>query len=162
MIVITDTGPLRYLILLEEAELLSSLYGTVVIPTVVHHELQQDATPEVVRRWMAQPPAWLSVEPLSASPIDLNLDRGETAVIQLALSLNAELVIMDDKKGRRAARENGLATLGTLGVLRDAAVRGLIAFLPTISRLQASGFYMSEELLIAIERDFAKQPPDHT
>ena len=61
MIVVADTGPLRYLILIEYVHVLPSLYGRVLVPPAVVTELDQEQTPELVRRWMSDRPEWLEV-----------------------------------------------------------------------------------------------------
>ncbi len=68
MIVIADTSPLHYLILLEHTEVLQHLYGSVVIPQAVVCELQAEKTPSVVRRWITGPPAWLQVRQIVVPP----------------------------------------------------------------------------------------------
>jgi predicted nucleic acid-binding protein len=52
MIIISDTTPLHYLILLEKAELLQKLFGIIIIPEAVFREMQHEGTPEVVRKWI--------------------------------------------------------------------------------------------------------------
>ena len=59
MIVVADTSPLHYLILLEHAEVLQKLYGCVIIPEAVVRELQAQKAPAVVRLWITTPPEWL-------------------------------------------------------------------------------------------------------
>jgi predicted nucleic acid-binding protein len=59
MIAVADSGPLHYLILLNETELLHRFYGQVVIPEAVLRELTSDRTPQPVRDWLSQPPPWL-------------------------------------------------------------------------------------------------------
>jgi len=61
MIIVSDTTPLHYLILIGEQDLLPSLFGRVIIPQAVVMELQRSETPETVRKWMSSPPAWLEV-----------------------------------------------------------------------------------------------------
>jgi len=128
-VVISDTSPLRYLILIDHADVLASLYAEVLIPEAVAMELTQTATPAAVRRWMEHPPVWLQIVPLAtrpAAPPLSGLDRGERDAILLALQLNADLVLMDDREGVEEARRLGIAVIGTLGVLDRAAERGLI------------------------------------
>ena len=62
MIVITDSGPLRYLIIIEQVHLLKSLYGSAVIPRGVVVELTREATPQQVRVWMDDLPEWVTVK----------------------------------------------------------------------------------------------------
>src|SRR5207253_8130401 len=68
MIVIADTSPLHYLILLERAEVLQHLYGRVIIPEAVVRELQAQKTPAVVRRWITSPPEWLQIRQIAVPP----------------------------------------------------------------------------------------------
>lgn len=69
-------------------------------------ELQQSATPDPVRRWIAQRPSWLQVVPPTARPATaslVDLDRGEHEAIVLALHLKADLVLMDEREGMEEA-----------------------------------------------------------
>ena len=68
MIVIADTSPLHYLVLLEHAEVLQHLYGRVIIPKAVVRELQAEKTPPRVKQWIASPPSWLEVREITAPP----------------------------------------------------------------------------------------------
>ena len=61
MIVVADTSPLHYLILLDHADLLHRFYGDVVVPDAVAAELAAPSTPAAVRDWMSLPPQWISV-----------------------------------------------------------------------------------------------------
>jgi predicted nucleic acid-binding protein len=62
MIVVSDTSPLCYLLLINLVDLLPQLYGQVVIPESVCSELLNSDAPEAVRSWMAQPPSWLEIQ----------------------------------------------------------------------------------------------------
>jgi predicted nucleic acid-binding protein len=62
MIVISDTSPLNYLILIECIDVLPELYGRVVIPEGVLAELQRESTPQVVKKWIAAHPDWLEMQ----------------------------------------------------------------------------------------------------
>jgi predicted nucleic acid-binding protein len=149
-VVISDTSPLRYLVLISQADLLPALYTEVLIPEAVAEELNQPATPEPVRRWMVHRPAWLQVVPLTARA-DLvslpDLDPGEHDAILLALHLKADLVIMDEREGVEEARRLGLIVTGTLGVLDRAAERGLIDLALAIARLRQTNFRIDPALL---------------
>ena len=56
MIVVADTTPLRYLVVIERDHLLPALYGRVLIPPAVAEELNQGSTHDVVRAWLASRP----------------------------------------------------------------------------------------------------------
>jgi predicted nucleic acid-binding protein len=63
MLVITDNTPLRYLILVVYVDILSALFGRIIIPSTVVTELQHPKTPSVVRAWIAQLPVWVEGAP---------------------------------------------------------------------------------------------------
>jgi predicted nucleic acid-binding protein len=86
MIVVGDTGPLNYLLLIGEIDSIPSLFTRVVIPRAVATELASIHAPEMVRRWVANPPVWLDIQPDSADDGSLStLDSGERSAIALAL-----------------------------------------------------------------------------
>jgi predicted nucleic acid-binding protein len=124
MIVVADTSPLNYLILIEQIDILPALFGEVVVPRAVCDELLHIGAPEAVRRWMDQPPRWLEVRTPSKF-IELGgLDRGENDAILIAEEIRAERLIMDDRRGHREARKRGIETIGTLALLELAAAAG--------------------------------------
>jgi predicted nucleic acid-binding protein len=88
MIVVADTTPINYLVLIGEIDVLAKLYGCVVIPRAVQEELTSLHAPAAVRVWMAQPPDWLDVRsPLTVSDPTLDkLDSGERDAIVLLRS----------------------------------------------------------------------------
>ena len=92
MIIVADTSPLNYLVLINEIGVLQKMYGHVVIPTAVRAELQCPPAPELVRLWISDPPSWLEVRtPIGASDASLNeLDPGERDAILLAMELRAD------------------------------------------------------------------------
>ncbi len=99
MIVVADTSPLNYLILIGEIEILAKIYGKVVIPNAVREELLRASAPEMVRNWTSQPPAWLEIRVPSMVP-DASLaalDPGERDAIVLAEELGADQLVVDDR-----------------------------------------------------------------
>jgi predicted nucleic acid-binding protein len=93
-LVVADTSPLNYLILIGHAALLHSLFEKIFVPQVVRDELAHMGAPEEVRRWIAAPPAWLEIEPvdlLNNDPDLSRLDDGEHAAILLAEKMHADL-----------------------------------------------------------------------
>lgn len=90
-------------------------------------ELQHPDAPPEVANWVSDLPAWVHVHSVSDSwSGPEHLDRGEAEAIQLAELLRAELLLIDDRRGRQAAEKRGIATTGTLGVLVAAAQQGLV------------------------------------
>jgi predicted nucleic acid-binding protein len=74
MIVVADTGPLHYLILLDHVELLYRFDAQVVVPDAVAIELSSPSAPNPVRDWMARAPPWLSVVPVESDKVQAITD----------------------------------------------------------------------------------------
>jgi hypothetical protein len=85
-VVIADTSPINYLILIGHDAVLPVLFGKVILPTVVRDELARPKAPVAVREWIADPPDWLEVRPAAqGNDVSLaGLDDGERAAILLA------------------------------------------------------------------------------
>ena len=156
MIVVADTSPLRYLVLIQRIDVLPTLYGRVIVPPAVIAELAQEHTPATVRAWLSDPPNWLSVRaPKNATIAEaITLGPGEQAAIALAEELSADALLMDDRDGRREAMRRRLPVLGTLRVLADAAEQGLLNLADAFDRLALTNFRADEQLvhrLLAID-----------
>lgn len=82
MIVVSDTSPLCYLLLIEGIEILPQLFERVIIPQKVRDELLAPNAPKVVREWISQPPDWLEVQTL------LELDRRMNISIPIVKGIN--------------------------------------------------------------------------
>lgn len=151
-VVVADTGPLHYLVLVGCIDVLPQLFTAVTIPTAVHAELLHPGAPPLVWDWAADPPPWLvvSAAPTREHGLSGRLDAGERAAIDLALSLQADLVLMDDRAGAAAASASGLDVIGTIGVLDRAALRGLVEIGPVVARLKATNFRYRPQLLDAL------------
>lgn len=148
MIVVSDTSPICYLLLIGEINLLPQLYVRVLIPQAVQQELADARSPQIVQAWISQPPDWLviqTVDVLFNNELD-NLDLGERAAIVLAEQQKA-LVIIDDLLGRQVALSRHLRVTGLLGVLDEAARQNLVDFPEVITRLQQTTFRASSKLI---------------
>ena len=160
MIVIADTTPLNYLVLIDRVGILPELYGRVLIPVAVWEEFQRPETPEAVRAWLAKRPAWLEIRRVERSPEPAlrHLGAGEREAIALAEEVRADRLILDDQAARRVATRRKLTVIGTLGVLVEAAERGLVDLPDTIARLQQTTFYVSPEVLEPLLERYRKKP----
>ena len=148
MIVVADTSPINYLLLIDQIDLLLRLFQQIIIPDVVRDELLDPSAPTVLRQWIANPPSWLTVQTVSGVDTTLNaLDPGEQAAITLAQTLPADLLIIDERLGRRIASDRGIPIIGTLGILDDAASQGLIQLADAIARLQRKNFRISRRII---------------
>lgn len=159
MIVIADTGPVNYLVLVQQADLLPRLFHRVLIPPAVFEELQDPETPIAVRDWLSQRPVWLQVQPLGGEPdpqLD-HLDAGEREAIALAEELRADQVLIDETDARREAERRNLPVIGTFGILRRASQLGWIDLRSTLERLQQTTFYVRPELIQALLTEDAER-----
>jgi predicted nucleic acid-binding protein len=162
MLVIADTTPLRYLVMLGQVDLLPTLFGQVIIPLAVVGELQHPQAPATVRAWIASPPPWLDMRPCSLLPdaVLLRLDPGEREAILLAQELQADLVLVDDQDARAEAARRALTAMGTLRVFELAAERGLVDLPTVLTQLRTARFYMTPEMVQELlARDAARKRP---
>ena len=60
-VVVADTSPLNYLVLIGQIEVLPALFGRVVVPSEVLNELTYNSTPIRVREWIDSRPDWLDI-----------------------------------------------------------------------------------------------------
>jgi predicted nucleic acid-binding protein len=129
MIVVSNTSPLTNLAAIGELGLLRELYGDVHIPLGVRDELSAGGRPwpgrdQVLDADWIHPQAASDQALLTA--LQRDLDQGESEAIVLALQLGADVTLMDEYEGRRAAQRLGLAVIGVIGVLLEAKHRGLV------------------------------------
>lgn len=141
MIVISDTTPLISLIKIESLDILEKMYKEVIIPKAVYDELiiniDYQSEIDIIRKC-----TFLQIkiveENLSVSLLQkqLKLDLGESEAIVLANNIDADLIIIDERKARRIAKDIGLNVTGTLGILVEAKQRGLVKELkPLLDKL---------------------------
>jgi predicted nucleic acid-binding protein len=151
MIVVADTSPINYLLLINQIDLLPRLFQQIIIPDVVRDEMLDPDAPPVLQQWIANPPSWLTVQTAPTIDTTINsLDPGEQAAITLAQTLPANLLIIDERLGRQIAEERGIAIIGTLGILDDAADQGLINLAEVIAQLQQTNFRVSRRIIQAL------------
>lgn len=147
-IIVSDTSPLHYLALIDETHILPELFGRVIIPQQVFDELQQPNTPDAVKAFAKSLPTWLEVRSIQI-PIDsslFHLDKGEQEAITLAIEIQADALLIDETKGRRAAKLHGLRVVGVLGVLLDASLAGICELETAFDKLRQTNFRASESL----------------
>lgn len=122
MIVVSDASPLAALSYIRQIDLLPQLHGRVLAPEAVWQELlagrQHPGRNAVIQAtWIEQRAVQNQQLVLS---LQKDLDRGEAEAIALALETEADLLIIDERLGRRTAQHLGLNIIGVIGVLIDA------------------------------------------
>ena len=169
MTIVSDTSPVLNLAAIGSLHLLGSLYPSVIIPPAVQAELASLAQRQ--SRFAASAPAalpsFLRVEPLSASALALaaefrrRLHPGEAEALALAIDLQADLLLLDERAARLLARQQGLRTRGLLGVLVAAKRRRLLpAVAPLLDRLDREAhFHMSALLRADVLRSVGEMSP---
>ncbi len=112
MIVVSDTSPITALLTVGAESLLTRLFAEVVIPGAVRDELLRSHSPL---------PPWLQVEVVQnftkVQQFARTVDIGEAEAIELALELHADRLLIDERKGRRLASQEGIPVIGLLGVV---------------------------------------------
>jgi predicted nucleic acid-binding protein len=149
-LIVADTSPINYLVLIGHVDILPQLFEKVFMPAVVRNELADIEAPSAVREWITRPPAWLEVQSVASDTCDVELqrlDEGEQAAIALAVALGADLVLIDERHGAAAARGKGLAVTGTIGVLDLAAKQGLVDLREAFDRLKRTTFRYPAEII---------------
>ena len=134
-------------------DLLRDLYSSVVVPRAVWAELVE-ARPEAPGVPTLLAATWIEVDRTAdASPVarelSLILDGGEASAIALAIARRADLLLIDEHDGRRAATARGLRVRGTVGVLVSARVQGKLPSLrPALDVLLGAGFRLGRALYL--------------
>ncbi len=159
LLVVADTGPLRYLVLIGQIDLLPLLFQKIIIPTPVYAELCHQSAPGLVRQWATALPVWMEVLPgtPTGDPAILALDEGEKAAIALGLMLRADIILIDDRRGSKVARQKGFNTTGTLGVLTRAAQMGFVNLADAIAKLKEANFHYRQQFLDDLLKQYGEK-----
>ncbi len=151
-IIVADSSPLIAFARINQIQLLSHLFNTILIPQTVAAECLEDisrAGAQDIQKMINK--KLITIHPDIDTEIHKNLfdilDQGEIYAIALALKLSASLLI-DEKLGRNIAKNLNLKTIGTAGVLLLAKQRKLISKVkPLIEDLKSAGCYLSDALI---------------
>jgi hypothetical protein len=155
MIVVSNTTPLIGLAIVQRFDLLRHLFSEIHIPDAVYDEAVVAGREAGGAKREVTDASWIKVVSVSDRPaveamLD-DLDLGEAETIVLARELDADWVLMDEKKGRRKLTQMGLKKVGTLGILLSAKQAGLLPVIrPDIERLRQQGFSLSQTVIDAV------------
>lgn len=154
MIVVSDTSPLTALLSVGEEALLRKIFGEVIIPEAVHAELL--ISHPVIPEWIV---AKAVVQESEARRFATFLDQGEAEAIELAKELHADMLLIDERKGRLIAMREGVPVIGLLGVILLAKRKGILTSVrDLLQRLDTeAGFYLSSELRAEALRSVGEQ-----
>jgi len=147
--VVSNTTPLIALSKISKLTLLKSLYLEIIIPGEVFAEFERGKGKPFYKNLMDLD--WIKVvevENRRAVNYIMDLDRGEAEAIVLAGEVNADLLILDELRGREFSRVNGLKITGTIGVLLKALENKLIdSVLPFAYELREKNIWISDPLI---------------
>jgi predicted nucleic acid-binding protein len=151
-LVVADTTPLSCMLRIGRVDLLTALFPDVRIPTAVAEELDRGAP--LLGNWRSVLLPSVRIEVVGPSPLlhllEEELDSGEAAALALAVSLQADLVLVDELRGRAVASRLRLSVLGTVGLIAMAKRRGLIPVAgPIIDQVRTQGGLWLSDRLVA-------------
>ena len=148
-LVVSDTSPLLNLALIDRLDLLEAQFSSITAPREVWDELTagEDGIETLSERRESGFIEVVAVEYSNLfTEISQQLDLGETAAICYAIEHNAELLLLDEKEGRRVARRHDLCTTGVIGILIEASETSDVTLKDELDALRESGFWIAEDL----------------
>jgi len=151
VIVVSNSSPITNLAAVGQLAILHQLYETVFIPDAVYTELttSDSAQPGGAE---VQTLSWIQAKPVMdralVTALQMDLDPGEAAAIALAVELKANLLLLDERRGRTVAARFGLRFVGLLGLLIEAKRKGCLAAVKPILEdlVMKAGFWVSQQL----------------
>lgn len=137
--IISDTSCFIILSKIEQLDLLKKVYGQIV------------TTSDIVEEFGEILPEWVIIENVSDKSkqriLELQIDRGESSAIALALETPKSTLILDDIKARKIAQQLGISFTGTIGVIIKAKLSGIIPSIkPYLEKIKETNFRISAEI----------------
>jgi predicted nucleic acid-binding protein len=149
--IVSNTSPIINLACINHLDWLPALYGEIIIPSAVFHEICV-LLPDAPGASEVRTASWIHQHSISNLPLlaslSLTLDPGEAEAIACAMELKAKLLLIDERRGRMTAQRLGLSVTGLIGILLMAKNRGLTNLIrPHLNDLRSlAGFWVSDTL----------------
>lgn len=156
--IVSNTSPIINLACIDRLDVLPALFGEIAIPDAVFHEIAV-AHPDAPGASDVRTAPWVRRRSVVNRPLvdslRLELDPGEAEAIACAVEANAQLLLIDERRGRLVALRLGLATTGLMGVLLLARKKGLIVSIrPLLDDLRrVAGFWIGDALYAQVLRE---------
>ena len=152
MIVISDTTPIISLLKVNRLYLLKKLFGTVLIPKAVFSELTENSRFQNEAESVKSCDFIQVVNEIDENYVSLlrrstGLDLGESEAIYLSDNGKADMLLMDEVRGREVAARMGIRIMGTIGILALAYEDSLISkeeIKEAVEILRDAGRHISE------------------
>lgn len=160
MILVADASALIALAACDSLTLLDALFGRVLVPEAVYREVTVGERPQAQRLYHYLQDKVHTVDMQGFVYLDAFADMGETQAMILYKQMNADFLLIDDKRGRKVAVINRIKTIGSLGVLLQAKRKGLIQLVaPLLAQIAASPVFVSEQLIQSVLELAGEVPP---
>lgn len=160
-VIVSNTSPIINLACIGRLDWLPALYGEIIIPPAVFYEIAV-AAPNAPGASEVRAASWIRQHPVGNSALvaslRLTLDPGEAEAIACAMELKAELLLIDERRGRLAAQRLGISVIGLVGVLLLARKRGLTTSIrPHLDDLRRlAGFWISDILYYRVLQEIGE------
>lgn len=142
MIVISDTTPILSLLKSNQLVLLKKLYGSVIVPEAVYNELTTNPVFENEKTEISGCP-FIRVEEVHNQEAVLllrnvtGLDAGESEALILYGEQKADILLIDEHKGRGVAKKMSVEHIGTMGIFMTAYDKQILTALEVSHCLEA-------------------------
>lgn len=138
-IIISDTSCLIILTKIGELELLQKVYGQII------------TTPEIAEEYGEPLPDWIKIMTVTdkyrQQILEMQIDKGESSAIALALETADSTIILDDYKARKIAEQLGITYTGTIGVIIKAKLKEIIPSVkPFLKKIKQTDFRLSADI----------------
>ena len=142
-IIISDTSCFIILTNIGELSLLQKLYSKIT------------TTIEIATEFGEPLPEWVEILSVKSKDtqrlLEMQIDKGESSAIALALEISDSLLILDDIKARKVATQLGLSITGTLGIIIKAKLEGIIpSVIPILNKIKQTDFRLSNEVELQV------------
>ena len=142
-IIISDTSCFIILTNIGELHLLQKLYSKIT------------TTIEIATEFGEPLPDWVEILSVKSKDtqrlLEMQIDKGESSAIALALEISDSLLILDDIKARKVATQLGLSITGTLGIIIKAKLEGIIpSVIPILNKIKQTDFRLSNEVELQV------------
>ena len=142
-IIISDTSCFIILTNIGELHLLQKLYSKIT------------TTIEIATEFGEPLPEWIEILSVKSKDtqrlLEMQIDKGESSAIALALEISDSLLILDDIKARKVATQLGLSITGTLGIIIKAKLEGIIpSVIPILNKIKQTDFRLSDEVELQV------------